>query len=184
MSFKGRHTRLSYCNHPHGRSSTCFQQKQTLRRSEDSKLPRLHRHRGQTPRFVLHLDQRRHHSDPRAESACNSSRQEGKLRLHHLDRMRDTTDALQAEWPLVLTTFKWTQSMPFPVSHHHDGRSVIVFKVHSGEDTLEFAASLHGGGLRRKGRTMHEVPDGSFWRFMNEWWYRFLLQSPKKQEYW
>jgi len=93
------------------------------------------------------------------------------------------SDSGQAEWPVVLTTFNWSREMPFPTRHHH-GRSVIVFKVPSTEDTFEFADALRREGLRRKGlRTMHETPDGSFRGFMNEWWYRFLLRLPREQKY-
>lgn len=97
---------------------------------------------------------------------------------------RDVADAFQTEWPVVLTTFNWSRGMPFPTRHHH-GRSVIAFKVPSTEDTFEFADTLRHQGLRRKDmRTMHETPDGSFRRLMDEWWCRFLLRLPKEQKYW
>ena len=94
---------------------------------------------------------------------------------------RSTTDSFQTEWPVVLTTIKWKREA---TSQPHN-KSVIVYKIPSGEDAAAFASSIRSGGLSHADTAIcTETPDGTFRQAMNEWWDHFFLQLPKKQKYW
>jgi len=81
----------------------------------------------------------------------------------------------------VLTTIKWKREA---TSKPHN-KSVIVYKIPSGEDAAAFASSLRSEALSHDDAVIcTETPDGTFRRAMNEWWHHFFLQLPKKQKYW
>lgn len=83
----------------------------------------------------------------------------------------------------MLTTIKWMNETASPSKPNK--KTVIVYKVPSGEDVDAFASSIRSGGLNHvDAKICSETPDGTFRRMMNEWWHHFLLQLPKKQKYW
>ena len=80
-------------------------------------------------------------------------------------------------------TIKWMNETASPLKPNK--KTVIVYKVPSGEDVDAFASSIRVGGLSHVDtKICSETPDGTFRRMMNEWWHHFLLQLPKKQKYW
>ena len=78
-----------------------------------------------------------------------------------------TTNVFQTEWPVVLTTIKWMNETASPSKPNK--KTVIVYKVPSGEDVDAFASSIRSGGLNHvDAKICSETPDGTFRRMMNE----------------